>query len=238
MNCQWIEQILPLHLSDDVDASETARVVSHLGTCADCARLENEYRQAMAIFRGYEPPVMDDAVYANLRLRVLSEITVAPKPSVFSNLVYLFRLQYRWALALVLLFAITIFVVNRPGRTNNELTNDGSIPVDLAATVRASDQQAPESPANHLVKIPGQPAGLSEKRYRRATAKAPDTKRWGGHVAKRRPQLIKDKLSSPANDDVAILPSNHMNETQPVLRVEMQTKDPNIRIIWFSKHPK
>jgi hypothetical protein len=41
--------------------------------------------------------------------------------------------------------------------------------------------------------------------------------------------------NNPANRDV--VPVRDSSQTEKALRVEIQTKDPNIRIIWFSAQP-
>ena len=74
MKCKQVEELLPLYAGRELAEKRATLVSEHLQTCVACARVADEYRESIQLTEQFAPPVLNDAVFAALRQRVLSEI--------------------------------------------------------------------------------------------------------------------------------------------------------------------
>src|SRR6185369_14908609 len=74
MNCQQIDEWLPLYASRDLDERREHLVVAHLQTCASCAKAAAEYRETQDLMHGFGVPAVTDEVYAQIRQQVWRRI--------------------------------------------------------------------------------------------------------------------------------------------------------------------
>lgn len=229
MNCKQLDELLPLYAGRDLDEKRARLVSEHVQICSACARVAGEYRDAVELAQYFAPPVFSDNVYASVRRQVMQQIEDEPTapllPQMFASW---FRPRIAWAAASALIIAFGFFalylVVNR--------TADVQPVASIHPAV--NPEQTPES-----MTIPRttEPA-VAEKR------KPAEDKRKG--FVNRRPLTavkavdsssraasISPKLRDP--EATNSLPAVDAAPGESPLRVEIQTKDPNIRIIWFSQ---
>ncbi len=243
MNCKQTEELLPLYAGRDLEEKRATLVNEHIQTCAACARVADEYRESIQLTEQFAPPVFNEAVYAQMRERVLREIeTKAMAPAASQTIASLFLPRIRWATATVLLIVVSTFafyfIMNR---RNDEQLAEKPPP----AKVQPEAKEPPNSRPQHdkLADLPPvlntggknqQLAGVPPSRQKRSRntladrmntvrAKSPDPISTAGSVSSQ-PGSAPGSMVSPHRDSAALVKT---------LRVEIQTKDPKIRIIWF-----
>lgn len=236
MNCQKIDELMPLFAGGDLDGADMQAIASHLETCAGCRLSENGYRAAMLMISAYEPPRFSETVLADMRRRVLAEIEQSSRTPLFASLVEMVRLPYLWPAAAAVLIIITLLALM-------QLIPRSSGGANLADRREAGETVEP--PQTEQLTTPSKRDGQlmalgtdSTNGQQRIARKRPAVKRFVADKAiAASPRKTTRVAQTPAPENVASLPANYPDTDQPVMRVEMQTKDPNIRIIWFSKQP-
>ena len=209
MNCKNVEPLLPLHVGGDLEEEQSRLVAAHLQSCTECTLVADEYAGTNQLLRRYEPPLFSDEVYSGIRKQVLSEInreSHAPASRrIFSQLfLALVQPRMRWVTA-ALLLAISATALYLNRKPARQLPNDRQV------AVRSESSNA------------GASSSFSNKGQAR-------------RITKRRPGTGRRKANAGV---VTINRSRRLDKTQPSsipapLRVEMQTSDRNIRIIWLS----
>ncbi|HKO35093.1 MAG TPA: zf-HC2 domain-containing protein [Pyrinomonadaceae bacterium] len=224
MNCKQLDELLPLYAGRDLDEKRARRVSEHLENCSACARVAGEYREAVELAQHFAPPIFSDNMYASVRRQVMQQLEDEPTAPLASLFGSWFRPRIVWAAASALIIAFGFFalylVVNR--------TPDFQPVADKPAEV-SHPEQTPDS-----IAIPGTRPWGAEKR------KPAEDKRKGfvnrplkAVDSSLRTASISPKLREP--EAATSLPAVDAAPGKSPLRVEIQTKDPNIRIIWFSQ---
>lgn len=234
MNCKQAEKLLPLYVGRDLDEKRGRSVSEHLQSCAACARVANEYRDAFQLTQQVATPVFSNDVYARMRRNVLKEIeTESARPAMPQLFFGWFRPRMTWAVASALVVAFVVlafyFAANRRAGNQPLANNHGVLSRnDLRGSpVEQSPLTTPTaSPVNPDKEKPSE---LKQKNVRSGST---------GRQTRRVHESISAAMKvSPDRREVAepnSFPLSDSSQEQP-LRVEMQTKDPNIRIIWFTQ---
>jgi hypothetical protein len=238
MNCTQVNELLPLYAGHDLAKSREHLVTAHLQTCATCSLAAAAYRDARELMQDFAPPVFGDEVYAEIRRTVWQQVERKPKwRSIFESVTVWFEPQLAWAAAAVLMVTVSIvglYFINR------EFTVPTGI-VDIPKTIVPTIGPAPERQGDALLVsgegLPSRRLANMPKRQRRPDRMvAPDR---GNSLVAYSPdaEVTTVQSSSPVvgtdNRDFAA------PNADKTLRMEIQTKNPNIRIIWFSqREPK
>jgi Putative zinc-finger len=219
MNCKQTEELLPLFAGHELEEHHAQRVTEHLQTCTACAQVAGEYRESIQLTEQFAPPIFSDAVYAGIRQRVLREIEAeAAAPAWLQSIANLFRPGLPWAIASVLLIAISLFAVYF------FVKKQGNEP-QLADIPPLKIQQEESDPGSQAYNEAQVRAG--EKKEQLAGITKPPRKRSSAPVA------TKTRDTWTTTNNVSAQTSSLPGKA---LRLEIQTKDPNIRIIWFVQH--
>jgi anti-sigma factor RsiW len=226
MNCKSVKELLPLYVSRDLKDDRAHLIAAHVHACSACAGSAAEYHETLQLMQEFAPPAFSDAVYSGIRANVWREIErdADSRPATLSQLVAgVFRPRIRWALVSALVLAACLiafyFVANR-GNEQHQLAG-----VQPVASPRKPEITASGSPENVAT---GQRIHRPQVRKRIAPA------------AGREPARAVDGNRQPSAGSEAALDSNRLAEpsavqsSEKVFRLEMQTKDPNIRIIWLT----
>jgi len=157
----------------------------------------------------------------------------------------LFRLRLGWAVATALLLAVSVFafylIANRgtnPMKSGQQLA--GSRPTEAAPPSTPTEESRVVPPAGTVKNsspVRGL-AGIHQPQARKGTVAAraqtppatvisADT---GSMSAEATPE--RNNLAEPD-----VVPARDPVPSEKTLRVEIQTRDPNIRIIWFTPQP-
>ena len=244
MNCKQTEELLPLYAGRDLEEKRATLVTEHLQMCAACARVADEYRESVQLTEQFAPPVFSEAVYTGIRQRVLREIeTEAMAPGWSQTNASWFQPRLTWAIAVVLLMVVSMFalyfIMNRRN-VEQQLANHPPANVQPATKERfnsgSQENKRPELPSSvntggEKQRLTGVPQLQRRKRSRNTLAggmntvaeKSPDATDTANNVSPQ-PRSLPEPMLFPHPNSAA--------STKP-LRVEIQTKDPTIRIIWF-----
>ena len=210
MNCKNVEPLLSLYVGRDLEDEQSRLVAGHLQTCTECSLAADEYAATSQLLQRFEPPSFSDETYASIRGQVLNQIERESHarvwPGFFSQLFSpLVQPRMRWVTAALLLAVlVTTFYLSR-NRSHQP-------PNDQRVAVRNSDESAPGLP---LVSK-GQDNVAVERRQINRKRKAKVDSSTNSRVVQRN-VILAQPLAAPAP-----------------LRVEMQTSNRNIRIIWLS----
>lgn len=253
MNCKHVQELLPLYVGRDLEENRAKLVTAHVQACVECANSADQYRETRQLLQLFAPPPFGEAVYTGIRQRVLREIgresTAPTLPQLFASL---FRPRIRWAVATVLLVAVSVFVFYFIANRRSNLINDRQ---QLAGSRRTADRTTPDEQPN--AGSQGRESAVSlTSTGRNKDADTPITrsvdrtrqsqrrKSFGAAVARTRSVALSTpdtrtmtakaspEGNNPAEPDA--VPARDPATSDKPLRVDMQTKDRNIRIIWFS----
>ena len=218
MNCKNVEPLLSLYVGRDLEEGQLRLVAAHLQSCTRCALAADEYAGARHLLQKYDPPFFSDEIYAGIREQVLNQLKQEHHPpvwpSIFSKLfLALVQPRMRWITATVLL-AITVIALYLNHKPSRELPNDQQVAVGTDVRSENNKESAGVSSLSNKRQI-GVPV-----RRRPITGKR---KANAGIIAIKRAPQVQDRvgLSRPSSAPAP-------------LRVEIQTSDRNIRIIWLS----
>lgn len=223
MNCKQVEELLPLYAGHDLEEKRATLVTEHMQTCAACARVADEYRESVRLTEQFVPPIFSDAVYAGIRQRVLREIeTETMAPAWSQTIASLFQTKLTWAIAGVLLIVVSMFAINFiMNKGNDEQQLAKQPPAQSPANVQPETKERSNSDLqdNSRTDHPHS-VNTGEKKQQLAGVSQPQRKKRSRDTPSKLPQPV----LFPYNDSAAL--------AKP-LRVEIQTRDPKIRIIWF-----
>lgn len=226
MNCRRVEKLIPLYVEGDLASRSSERVASHLEWCGRCNRLADEYRESQSWLRTSAEPEFDEAFLTDFKREVLSGVSNT-RPSFLGSLLGSWTQQWNrrqvlaLGAALMLICGVLVLYIYQSkahlGRPIDEL---------------AQQEQNDDKNSHYL---PGLAPG---------TKPAPGASFAGDHRSRVRSMASQrtvarsllsetNKVSESTNAD------RHMSSTttldsREVLRIEIQTSDPNIRIIWFA----
>ena len=244
MNCKQAEELLPLYTGRDLEEKRAMLVTEHLQTCGACARIADEYGESVQLTQEFAPPVFSEAVYAGIRQRVLREIeTEAMAPVWSQTIANLLRPRLTWAIAGMLLIVVSMFAIYFiaiKGNDEQQLANNPPAKVQPAKERFNSGPQDDKRPA------PSPSVQSDEKEQQLAGVHQPRRKRSRdtvahriNHVGAKSPEAMSTANNvSPQSTSLPepmVFPHRDSAALSKTLRVEIQTKDPNIRIIWFVK---
>lgn len=224
MNCRRIEELIPLYVGGDVDRRLSGEVQSHLKTCDGCAELAAQYEASRNWLSG-APPEFDESLLADVKRGVIRELGNAkPQAGLFELMSEtiartLLRPAVAAGLLLVVLGALTLWLYAE---------RQGSKPPTQA--VVPEDEVAPDRVARDpYVNAKEQPRRAAVNHHRRAfDASSNRRQRSIGVTA----QQATTKTAEATNE--AQSPAALAVDSGGMLRIEIQTVDPNIRIIWFA----
>jgi hypothetical protein len=245
LNCKRMARMISLYVAGDLVGEPEREVAAHLAVCDGCRRLSEEFSASSSLLiQACRPPEFGAEFYSGIRQAVLGEVTrdrMQSKPS-------LFRLRWFYATA----FAIAVIasaVVLQHLSGAGQRTPQG-LASALQSTVQPTSGQvkgtnpslSPQSSdvlqSSRKSPGPGVTPGVQSKGIlalanprRRSTqfepvkkVDAPDATQGARDESTQIAQKIR---SSTRVGPVALEPSSQVS------RIEIQTADPNIRIIWL-----
>jgi hypothetical protein len=196
----------------------------------------------------FAPPVFSEAVYAGIRRRVLREIQTPERaPAGAQTITSLFRPGLRWAGAVVLLIVVSMFaiylIVNR-GNDEQQLAHEPPARVQPGTQERANSgpqdsNRADLAPSEKTDGKKQQVAGDPPSRRKKSSGTLAERMSTVGATSPESISLSNTVSSQPGSPpEPRILPHGDSAALLKTLRVEIQTNDPRIRIIWFVPQTK
>jgi hypothetical protein len=237
MNCRQVEELLPLYTGGDLDEKRERLIADHVRRCVGCAALSDEFDETRELI-GEIAPQLSENVYAGIRQEVWRQIEAeANRPSRWPVVPDFWPRRVAWGLAsavLITVFMLAIYFIGNRG-TRPQVAGNGGETNQNRRTDRPGEQPKPsnsEAP-------PSRSAGTSGPNL---THLKQPRRRFDRKVGAERATSL--AANSPAAPNPSVEPSapadshsegeTQLNSDNP-LRMEIQTTDPNIRIIWFAQ---
>jgi hypothetical protein len=216
MLCAHAEKLIPLFAGDDLPAREADALRLHLESCANCRRLAAEFEESRDCLREFSAPQFDEATLDSMRDAVLRDIDRLENRSRWIQwIVPGWKLQFMASMSMLLLIVLVAAYAYRGRRPQPDPDKK-----DVVITIQSRDQH------NEGIKVTPSPVPAQRPLRKRAR------KIIENRVAK--PDHAQDReiahlslSSSPINIEPALF-------NREMTRIEFQTADPNIRIIWLT----
>jgi hypothetical protein len=242
MRCTHAEKLIPLFAGDDLPAREADALRRHLESCANCRRLAGEFEESRDWMRSFAAPQFDNTVLDGMRDSVLRDIgRIENRGRWLQWIVPGWNLRFAFAasLALLLIGVLLGLMINRRQPPHDPQSNQARVKEGGDNQVELPPDKTPDDRAKNDKRI--------------ATGK-PDRRRSERKAIKpglNEPQQTEEQVVEPdliAHNMDATEPATNQSDghdladTDPdanrnMLRIEIQTADPNIRIIWFAPMP-
>jgi hypothetical protein len=235
MNCRRVEKLIPLYVEGDLAPGIADRLTSHLDWCGRCNWLADEYKESQSWLRTSEPPEFDEAFLDNLKAGVLSRIEeTSARPSLLASLMQQWSRRQVLALsaAMLIIFGVVVFYIY-------QARMGGRTPVVERAD-HAPDSESP--PSNETRQNGGTEratgADLGRQHHKSLATTKPRVRNPMSAKQTLEPPFVSQmhrlKDSATASAEPANLLPSSGDDSPEMLRIEIQTSDPNIRIIWFA----
>jgi hypothetical protein len=224
---------MPLFAGGDLEPEGLKEVSVHLSECEACSLLLAEYSESQNWLRSQTQPEFDDAFYTGLQQNVMREIARSqPRPSFFHQLIAGLRLNPRWAMAFVMLVLAGAFAFYfYSSRTDQQ--PDPKYIVKIPEPQEKRENPAPKQDVkrNDLVKLDkGKNRRPHSTPQRNLKLELPPVKQELEKEFVAQDWFDKEFWKTPTNTS-EIGEAKSLDE---MTRMDIQTGDPNIRIIWFA----
>jgi putative zinc finger protein len=222
MDCRRIEKLIPLYVECDLEGDESGRVSAHLETCDSCNTLVAEYEASQSWLRLNTLPDFDDAMLDDMKRGVMRGIDEArERPSFFGFFTWPLMPGRAFAAVAALLIIFAVFALYIYSGRSSAVSKDSPLAEE---TFKPEDMPAPKD----LKQAPGASPVASNRNRKRYLIKTTGRNRPGERPKFDR--VIRTQTDSTVAQKTADVPT----ETEEMTRIEIQTGDPDIRIIWFS----
>lgn len=239
MRCELFEQLIPLFVGGDLEPHEADELQQHLNSCAHCRRLNQDFQASQNWLTGFAVPEFDEASFAKMRASVLFQIKGQIElqierqekrgrwPDFIDWLLPKFSPRFVLASAAIALAVITglVTAVYRqqmaPAKTSGETVADVGR-INIVAGKQHSEQK------DNRVATASRSVSRSNHSKAASTLLPPEAFNNGGFEQPLEPPVIVP--DQPTVEEAAPVEP----EEKEMLRIELQTADPNIRIIWLT----
>lgn len=232
MNCRRVENLIPLYVEGDLAIGIADRLAAHLEWCGRCNWLADEYKESQSWLRSSEPPEFDEAALNGLKAGVLKRIEeTSARPSLLASLIQQWSRRQVFALsaAMLIIFGVVVFYVHQ-ARMNVR-------PLVIEAVKQAPDTESAPSYEPGQTPVTGAAPGadLSKRHHAKIRARAATPIILEQPFE---PPLVSQANRPEESETAPAEPTGKLpgdaNHPPELLRIEIQTSDPNIRIIWFA----
>lgn len=238
MNCRKAEQLIPLYVESDLDFAEMQFVAEHLQNCANCCELAAEFQASQNLLRTATAPEFDDALFADMRCSVQQVLDA--QGSRFSFAEFLARFngwKFALATATALILLASAVVIKMQSASENKIRivkNESAVIENENVERKKTDEKGPAPiTIKNIIR--------SRKNFGVVKTERDIPKQPSPEKAPVVPEIAKNeipdaRLIPSIGDQSAIADSNtEKKSAEPeMLRMEIQTADPNIKIIWLT----
>jgi len=229
MNCRQIEKYLPLYAGHDLSGSREQLIAAHLQSCGACTEALADFQNAREIMQTFAVPSFSDEVYADIRKSVWRQIESESRPTLFAAVAAWFQPRLAWTVAaamLVTLSVVSVYVLAQKFTVRPKVIA-GVSNLGLPSQPDSGENSGSNSPKPERRRRPRQ-ADVPNRQQRPVRTEAPD-RSIAARAYSPDVQVPKVESSSP------IIGADNVDLGSGSVRMELQTKDPNIRIIWFTQ---
>lgn len=235
MRCELFEQLIPLHVGGDLEPHDANDLRQHLTGCAKCRQLNEEFQASQNWLVAYAVPEFDEASFAKMRTSVLSEIERQEKRGRwFERLLPKFSPRFVLASATIALAIVTGLVATVYRQQISPKKNGGEAIADNGQNAAAlkegqSSGQVSAATNGRVSAATGRERGFHRPHHVKTEELPPEALTNGGSLNPLEPPVV------PPDEPAAVETAAPAEpEPKEMLRIELQTADPNIRIIWLT----
>lgn len=244
MRCTNLAKLLPLYVEGDLSANEALKVRAHLSACDRCSELAEEFRISQERLHTLAAPEFDEEFYESIRGSVLTAINARPvtRSSFFVMLRQPFFQRPMVAACLLLLIAfgaLSAILYSKLSKSSDRMlaVESGLREINPGQFTESSENLAGNASISRA----------DERRFSRTSPASGNLARQklllGAQVVAQAEALTRQSSNAAstgaaktaANDGAAS--STSAAATGAIARMEIQTSDPNIRIIWLARKP-
>jgi hypothetical protein len=236
MRCTHAEKLIPLFAGDDLPAREADALRRHLESCANCRRLAAEFEESRDWLRGFAAPQFDEAMLDGMRDSVLRDIgRIENRARWLQWIVPGWDLRFTASVAVLLLILFATYAYR--GRKPQTIPDKGNVvKINPGGGQKHSTGDALRNDEINSSPVPAQRPPLNRERRINENrgvkpVRMPDLAIVNSPIV---PPIINigpvfepPPLGAELAMDDAIF-------NREMTRIEFQTADPNIRIIWLA----
>ncbi|KAF0249633.1 MAG: hypothetical protein FD167_966 [bacterium] len=233
MNCPEFENQIALYVGGDLLEKEMIKVEKHLAVCASCTEFMVELQESQLSLAKFGQIDVSEAVFTNLRASVLAQIVVKNKKVSWWQQLFNFHYGFwRYAVLTSSIVIIAIFggylFLNTSKPTNQNVT----IANQTIKTTILPNNKLEEKSTSNVVKTQNQPVQIANRKINHNV-------KYANKINKTNKVYSEIK---PVNNDLEIVTTTSLDNkilssiavtTENQVKMEIQTSNPNIRIIWF-----
>ena len=233
LSCKRTARMISLYVAGDLLGAPEREVAAHLVACEACRRLAEEFSESSSLLtQACTPPEFGAEFYSGIRRTVLGEITLnrmVSKPS-------LFRPRWLYATAFAVIATLSAVMLQHFSGARREPPRDSAIARPLTVQPTSGQTEVPSPRKKHA--IPGTLSAQSNNVLALA-----NPRRSSGQFGAMRKSDASDAGQAARDERTQIEPATQsstrvgpvaLEAPSQVSRIEIQTADPNIRIIWLS----
>jgi Putative zinc-finger len=239
MRCTHAEKLIPLFAGDDLPAREADALRRHLRSCANCRRLAAEFEESRDWLRLLAAPQFDEATLEGMRDSVLRDIGRIENRALWLQwIVPGWNLRFAASMTMLLLIVFVATYAHRGGRPRIAPGKDDVVKTNPGSDQKDSTDGAQRNSEGFKVNPSAVPA------QRLPLTRIPRINRNPGVKPVQLPDLaianapvvppainIGSVFEPPPGADMA---TDDAIFNREMTRIEFQTADPNIRIIWLA----
>ena len=241
LDCKRMTRLLPLYVAGDLVGEPEREVVVHLASCEECRQLADGFMESSSMLtQAYAQPEFDAEFYAGIRRAVLDKIpgegiVLGPFDRLWGR-----RWLYAASIAVLVIATLTLqYFRSVPRQTSTDLvTTPQMSPQTITVKADPSSRKSSSAAANPRL---GLAAMDSRQRNRKIeSVRKPEAPNSGiardarREIAPETANLASSPLEAVALSDRSAKSSSGPASSSEVSRIEIQTADPNIRIIWLA----
>ena len=245
MNCKKITQLIPLFVGEDLEALEMEQLSAHFAACNLCDDAVKEFQSSQFMLHNFAAPEFDEDVFAQMRSSVLNEIA-CPQIENLSTSFWNWKVAFAASLAMIIL--VSGIALNRHGNPENHIAQTANIGEVKTTNFNFYASKNSTNTLPVVRKIPKPRSGRNSI----AQGEASVSKRNPGNVIENHPSPERatyepmiaatiahtdqaaNILPQAENTTAMTNPNSEKSIPEPeMLRMEIQTADPNIKIIWL-----
>lgn len=228
MNCRRVEKLLPLFVEADLRPALATRIASHLEWCGKCNWLADDYQESQGWLRASTPPEFDRALLDSVKNGALAQIAARnQRPSRWAAFAEHWNRRQVFALSAAALIIVATFVIYVYQTRVKDVRR-------IESVEKAHDQMPPIDRSPDLGSAPKTALEASSPPKRSVSKRTRHSLKGFARsgVPREREKLDVARSQAPIPPDAQR--PNLASDSKEMLRIEIQTSDPLIRIIWFA----
>ena len=229
LNCKRAARMISLYVAGDLVGAPEREVAAHLAACDGCRQLAEGFSESSSLLtEACAPPEFGAEFYAGIRCAVLGEIAsdqMLSKPSFFRP-----RWLYATAFAAIVIVCAVMLLHFVSSRRQSPDVPMVKVQPTSGPTEVPSPRKKHEPGGAPVAKASKDPALVNPRGGSRhfAGMRKPDA------FVTSQTALVSSKQLEPAVKSSTSLGPVALEASSQISRIEIQTADPNIRIIWLS----